>query len=70
MAKHKREEDKIEQSEQGLAMLIEMETNELKAILSMRNTLSDICVNKKKTLILFGQMVGLDTSLLESLKVD
>lgn len=65
-------EDKVEPKasvEQGLSMLIEMETNELRAILSMRNSLTDICVNKKETLVLFGKMAGLDTSLLESLKV-
>lgn len=74
MAKKTKEVEKEKDSygsvEEGLAMLIEMETNELQAIIKMRDTLTDMCVNKKNTLILFGKMTGLDTSLLESLKVD
>ena len=56
--------------EEVISMLIEMETNELKSMMLIRNRLSELCENKKTTLINCGRMTGLDTSLLESLKVD
>lgn len=56
--------------EEVVSMLIDMETNELKSMMFLRNRMSELCANKQATLINCGKMIGLDTSLIETLKVD
>lgn len=62
--------DKVNPIDEILADLIEMETNEMQAMISMRNAMNLLLANKKQTLITCGKKAGLDTGLLESLKVD
>lgn len=69
-AKVETEEKEQVNIDEVINKLIDMETTELKTILSLRNTLTQLCQNKKNTLIILGKMAGLETSLLESLKVD
>ena len=64
------EPEKTATIEEIATVLIEMETQELQTMLKLRNMMTEMCINKKNTLVLLGKMTGLETGMLESLKVE
>lgn len=61
--------EKSNSTAEALALLIDMETNNLQSMLSMRNQMTGLCEQSRNSLVLFGKMTGVDTGLLESLKI-
>ena len=54
----------------AMLMIIQAEQTNLETLVVMRNRMTDMCVNTKNALVIFGKMAGEDTTELELLKVE